>query len=327
MLLLCFNCFAQQRPQYTQYIFNNFLLNPAISGIENYTDVKVGYRKQWAGIDDAPKTSFITANWKLGDDYLWRSALSLPDNGDDPMSRNYMQNYMSSPSHHGMGVTAVMDKAGALSRLDANLTYAYHLQLSNQLNLSVGIAGGLSRIALDVNALQFDVQNDAAVRNTIISQVKPDLGLGIWLYGARFFAGASVQQILPQKLKLTESAGMNMGTQVAHFFLTTGYRFLVSDEIAATPSIMVKQISSVPASVDANLKVAFKDRFWIGGSYRKDDSFSALAGVNISNLLNLTYSYDFVTSGLNRVSNGSHEIVLGLQLNNVYKVMSTQRMW
>ena len=322
-------CKAQQKPQYTQYIFNNYLLNPAISGIENYADIKVGYRKQWAGIENAPQTSFVTAHWNLGSDYLWRNALSLPDKGDDPMSRNYMQNYTASPAHHGMGVTAVYDEVGPLSRLDANLTYAYHLRLNQSLNLSVGVAAGLSRIALDINSLKFEDQSriDPAVSNGIASQLKPDLGLGLWLYGGRFFAGASVQQLLPQKLSFTSDPNYTTGKEVPHFFITAGYRMYVDDEISATPSIMFKQVSPAPASIDVNLKMAFKDRFWVGGSYRKDDSFSAMAGVNISKLINLTYAYDFTTSGLNQVSNGSHEIVLGLQLNNVYEVFSTTRLW
>lgn len=328
--LLCHRSVAQQRPQYTQYIFNNYLLNPALSGIENYTDVKLGYRKQWTGIKDAPQTSFLSANWKFGDDYLWRNALSLADHGDDPMSRNYMQNYTASPAHHGMGVIAVLDDVGPLSRFDANLSYAYHLRVGQQLNLSLGMSAGITRIGLDVYALDFgtaDPQNDPAVSNAIVSQVKPDLNVGLWLYGARFFAGASVQQILPQKLKFTSDPGFNQGKNVPHWFFTAGYRFFVSDDIAATPSVMFKQVSPAPLSFDTNLKLAFKDRIWIGGSYRRNDSFSALAGVNISKLINLTYSYDFVTSELNNVSNGSHEIVLGLQLNNIYQVWSTTRMW
>lgn len=329
LLASFFCCLAQQRPQYTQYIFNNYLLNPAISGIENYTDVKIGYRKQWAGIENAPQTSFVTAHWNLGADYLWKNALSLPDKGDDPMSRNYMQNYTSSPAHHGMGVTAVYDEVGPLSRLDANLTYAYHLKLNNTFNLSVGVAAGISRVALDINALTFEDQSrtDPSIANGIASQLKPDLGLGVWLYSGRLFAGAAVQQILPQKLSFTSDPNYNTGKEVPHFFITAGYRLYVDDEISATPSIMVKQVSPAPASVDVNLKMSFRDRFWLGGSYRKDDSFSAMAGVNISKLLNLTYAYDFTTSGLNQVSNGSHEIVLGIQLNNVYEVFSTTRMW
>lgn len=318
---------AQQRPQYTQYIFNNYLVNPAISGIENYTDIKVGYRQQWTGIKDAPKTSFVSAHWKLGDEYLWKNALSLPENTDDPMSRNYMQNYTASPAHHGMGVIAVLDEAGPISRLDASLTYAYHLQMTDQLNFSVGVAAGISRIGLDVNALEFQTGPDQVIQNAYLSQIKPDLGLGVWLYGASFFAGASVQQVLPQKLKFTSEPIYNTGKDVPHYFFTVGYRLFLDEEITALPSVMVRKVSPTPLSIDANLKIAFKDRVWVGGSYRRNDSFSALAGINVSKLLNLTYSYDFITSDLSRVSNGTHEIVLGIQLNNVYEVMSKAKMW
>lgn len=318
---------GQQKPQYTQYIFNQYLLNPALSGIENYTDFKAGYRRQWSGINNSPQTTFASAHWSLSDDYLWKNPLSQAEKGDDPMSQNYMQNYTASPAHHGMGATVVVDKAGPISRLDANLTYAYHLQLSGTWNLSVGAAAGITRIGLDINSLTLENPNDPALSNTITSQVKPDLSMGVWLYGAQFFAGASVQQILPQKLSFTSDPNYNLGKEVPHFFITAGYKWKIDDEIAAIPSFMVKYVSPTPLSIDANLKVAFKDRIWVGGSYRHNDSFSAMAGLNVSRLVNLTYSYDFTTSQLNQVSYGSHEIVLGLQLNNVYKVMSSMRMW
>lgn len=319
---------AQQRPQYTQYVSNNFLLNPALSGIENYTDVKGGFRRQWVGINDAPQTSFVSAHWKFGNDYLWRNALSMPEADDDPMSRNYMQNYTASPAHHGMGVVAVLDKIGPLSRLDANITYAYHLQLTQVMNLSVGVAAGISSISLDVNKLDFgDLTPDPAVSNAMSSQIRPDLGIGVWLYGANFFAGASVQQLLSQKLSFASNQSLMQGKDVPHFFITTGYRIVVAEDFIVMPSLMLKHVNPAPASIDANVKLSFKDRLWIGGSYRKNDSFSALAGINVSKLFNLTYSFDQTISDLNTVTNGTHEIVLGIQLNNMYEVFSKQRMW
>nr|WP_276898389.1 type IX secretion system membrane protein PorP/SprF [Pedobacter kyonggii] len=327
-LFATFKVFSQQKPQYTQYIFNQYLLNPALSGIENYLDFKAGYRKQWSGITDAPQTSFVSAHWALGDNQLWSNALtSFPEQTGNPMDRNYMQNYMSSPSHHGMGVTAVLDKTGPIKRLDANVTYAYHLQLSNNFNLSAGVAAGISSISLDVNALTFDTPIDPVMNRALINQVKPDLSIGLWLYGSRMFAGLSVQQILPQKLSFTGDNNYNLGKEVPHYFATAGYKFFLDDEIAAVPSVMVKYVSPAPVSVDVNLKLAFKDKIWLGGSYRKDDSFAAMAGFNVGKMVNLTYSYDFTTSQLNQVSNGSHEIVLGLLLNNIYKVPSYIKMW
>lgn len=316
---------AQQRPQYTQYIFNNYLLNPALSGMENYTDLKIGHRQQWQGIKAAPTTTFISANMVLGDKYLWKNALSLPENGDPPMGRNYTQNYTASPAHHGIGFIGMNDKAGPLSFLDLALTYAYHLKLQNALNLSVGTAIGISRTSIDVNALTLENPNDPALSNAGNAQVKPDLSLGIWLYGARFFAGASVQQILKQHISF--SPEYNQGREVGHYFFTAGYKLFVDDEISATPSVMLKKVGNIPISYDANLKVSFRDRFWLGGSYRKSDSFAALAGINFSNVFNITYSYDYATSRLGSYTSGSHELVLGFQLNNMYKLRSTQKMW
>lgn len=328
-ILISVKGFSQQRAQYTQYIFNQYLLNPALSGIENYIDFKAGYRKQWTGIADGPQTSFVSAHFALGNNQLWSNALtSFPEQTGNPMDRNYMQNYMSSPAHHGLGLTAVQDKAGPLSRIDVNATYAYHLQLSNDFNLSVGVAAGVSNIKLNVNSLIFpESQNDPALSNAVVSQWKPDLSIGIWLYGARMFAGVSAQQILSQKLSFSVNSTYNTGKEVPHFFATAGYKFFLDDQISAIPSVMVKYVQPAPASVDLNLKVAFKDKIWLGGSYRKNDSFSAMAGFNIGKMVNLTYSYDFTISDLNQVSNGSHEIVLGLLLNNVYKVPSTIKMW
>ena len=69
---------AQQRPQYTQYIFDNLLLNPAVTGIENYTDVRVGYRNQWNGLEGAPVTSYITLSAPLGQEFTQGDASAFP---------------------------------------------------------------------------------------------------------------------------------------------------------------------------------------------------------------------------------------------------------
>ncbi|WP_431294725.1 PorP/SprF family type IX secretion system membrane protein [Pedobacter sp. P26] len=318
---------AQQRPQYSQYLLNSYLLNPALSGIENYTDVKVGYRQQWAGLQDAPKTAFVSAHWALGNEYLWANALSFQTNGNDPRSRSYTQNYTASPAHHGVGFVAVSDKAGQLSTTTFDISYAYHLQLNNQLNLSLGVAGGISRVAIDINALVLENPQDPALNNTANGRLLPDLSVGAWLYGANFFTGLSVQQVLPQKLSFSGDEKYYTGKQVPHVFLNSGYKFYLAEDLNFTPSLLFKYVQNVPLSVDVNVKMGFKDRIWVGAGYRKQDALNMMAGFNINHLFNLSYSYDFTTSTLNQASKGSHEIVLGLLLNNVYKVVCPQRQW
>ncbi|WP_412465564.1 type IX secretion system membrane protein PorP/SprF [Pedobacter sp. KLB.chiD] len=326
-IFVCLSLHAQQRPQYSQYLLNSYLLNPALSGIENYTDVKIGYRHQWAGLQESPRTAFVSAHWALGNEYLWSNALSFENNGNDPRSRSYTQNYTASPAHHGLGFVAVSDHAGQLANTTFDVSYAYHLQLNNQLNLSVGIAGGINRAAIDINALLLENPNDPALNNAADVRILPDLSAGLWLYGANFFSGLSVQQVLPQKLNFSGDERYQKGKQVPHTFLHTGYKFYLVEDLNITPSVLVKYVPNVPFSFDLNVKMGFKDRIWIGAGYRKQDALNLMAGFNISHLINLSYSYDVTTSTLNQASKGSHEIVLGLLLNNVYKVVCPQRRW
>lgn len=317
--------YGQQRPQYTQYIFNNYLLNPALTGIENYIDVKAGYRDQWHGLEGAPVTKYISFNAPIGKEFIYGNATSSPGGGNNPMDRSYVQEYMASEPHHGIGFNAVIDKTGPLSRTDINATYAYHIGLTSQVNMAVGVALGFSLINLDLNDIVLETAVDPAIVSGENNRLKPDASVGIWLYGPRFFVGFSSQQLLGQRISFTNDQSYTQGKQVPHIFATAGYKVFVSDDIAAIPSVMFKYVNPAPTSLDMNLKFAFRDKFWIGGSYRKNDSFSALAGFNVSSLFSLSYSYDFTTSDLRTVSSGSHEIVLGLLLNNRYKVTCPQK--
>lgn len=319
---------SQQRPQYTQYIFNNFILNPAISGIENYIDVKAGYRSQWQGLEGAPETSYISVHAPLGKNFLYGTSTSVPQSGGtNPNSRSYVQTYMASEPHHGIGFHAVSDKAGPISRTDVNATYAYHMGLSSNVNLSLGVAAGVSKIYLDRSKITLENPNDQAIGTGDYDQLKPDLSAGVWLYGPRYFAGVAAQQLLASPISFSDDESYDQGKKVPHMFISAGYKVYLGDDFAAMPSAMVKVVSPVPVSIDVNMKLAYRDKFWMGGSYRKDDAFSAMAGFNVGSFMNLGYSYDFTTSGLNTVSNGSHEIVIGVFLNNRYKVSCPQKSW
>jgi len=316
---------AQQRPQYTQYVFNNYLLNPALSGIENYTDVKLGYRSQWTGLDGAPVTSYFSVNAPIGNRFLQGDATAFPAGGGlNPSSRSYTQNYMAAEPHHGVGLTVVSDKTGPITQTNIDATYAYHLGLTETLNLAVGVSAGVSHNIIDKSKLTYVDQNDPTINSIAGSQWKPDLGIGVWAYSSNYFFGASVQQILPQNLYVTTSTTAVQNKTVPHYFVTGGVKLFVSDDITLMPSALLKFIAPVPVTFDVNMKMSFRDKFWIGGSYRRNDSYAALVGFNLNSLINVGYSYDFTTSALNTVSHGSHEIVLGILLNNRYKVTCPQ---
>lgn len=316
---------AQQKPQYTQYVFNNLLINPAVTGIENYIDVKTGYRSQWTGLDGAPVTSYITFSAPFGSDFVQGDAAAMSSGNDaNPYSRLYTQNYEAAAPHHGIGFQVVSDQAGPINTTNIDATYAYHLGLTSNFNLALGVAAGLNHISLNTSLITLENPLDPAIANGNNSQWKPDLSIGIWGYSSNYYFGVSAQQLLPQNLYFSTNNNISQAKTKPQLFVTGGFKVFINDDMTLLPSALVKFISPLPVAYDLNMKLAFRDRFWIGASYRNQDSVAGLVGLNISSLINIGYSYDYTTSALRTVSSGTHEIVIGLLLNNKSRVVSPQ---
>ncbi|WP_442590646.1 PorP/SprF family type IX secretion system membrane protein [Pedobacter sp. AW31-3R] len=316
--------YAQENPRFTQYIFNNYLINPAISGIDNYIDVKLGHRTQWKGLQGAPVTNYISVHAPIGDDFV-RSSINSFGGGYNPLSRSYVNQYTSAEPHHGIGFYAITDKAGQIRQTNASVTYAYHIGLSNTLNLALGVSGGFSSIGVDVPNIRVDNTSDPLLSADYNNKIRPDVGAGLWLYTPKLFLGVSAKQLLGYRSATENNANNLITYQMTSFYGTAGYKIFIDEDIAAIPSIMVSYTANTPTAIDGNVKFAYQDRLWIGGSYRNNDSFSFLAGFNMASLVNLSYSYDVTTSGLRSVNSGTHEIVLGFLLNNRYQVRCSAR--
>jgi len=71
----------------------------------------------------------------------------------------------------------------------------------------------------------------------------------------------------------------------------------------------------------------YQDKLWAGGSYRLEDGYAAMVGININNFFNVGYSYDLTKTKLNTVSSGTHEIVLGFLLGNRYSDSCPRNVW
>jgi type IX secretion system PorP/SprF family membrane protein len=327
-MILVIQATAQQRPHYTQYILNNYILNPALSGIENYTDVKISTRDQWVGLNGAPRTSYFTIQGPIGKKDYRTSSTSYQVPGENPRGKYYWENYTAADPHHGAGLTVINDRTGSFNRFTVYGTYAYHIGLNATTNLSMGFSGGISMISLDRSKHDFDGSGDPfdpATGNTFsgeLNKVRPDVGAGLWLYSRDFFIGLSGQQIVPQKLTFVDDAAfLTKGRLVPHIFLSGGYRFLLNDDINLIPSLMFKYIhnsSKNDFQPELNVKAQYQDLLWLGGSYRYQDGYAAMAGVNIKNTFNVGYAYDFTTTSLNTVSRGTHEIIIGFLIGNKY---------
>ena len=322
---------AQQQPQYTQYIINNYILNPALTGIENYTDVKISHRHQWVGLQDAPVTTYLTLHKPLGkqDDRTTATSFDMP--GENPRGRNFWQDYEAAKPHHGIGLKIINDRTGPLNRFAGYVSYAYHIGISARTSIAAGFEAGVQDIFLNRSKLDFGTTNpvDPAVYNSgEINSLKPDFGAGIWVYSADYFIGLSAQQIIPQKIYFSDNTVKQQQSKlVPHLFATAGYRFFIDDDISMIPSVMLKYVQPVPVSIDINTKFQYRDLLWAGAGYRLKDGFNAMLGVNVSNTFNISYAYDYTTSQLNTITKGTHEIVLGFLIGNKYGDWCPRNVW
>lgn len=320
---------AQQRPHYTQYILNNYILNPALSGIENYTDVKLSGRRQWVGLAGAPETFYLTAHAPIGKKDYKTTASSYQIPGGNPRGSSYWENYTASEPHHGVGLAVISDKTGNYSRFNANISYAYHLGLSSTTNIALGFSAGVARVQYDRSKSTAVDPGDPAIGmgNTVLNKTLPDLNTGIWMYSRDYFIGVSALQVIPQKFSLVD--GDPGSKQVPHYFATAGYRYLLNDDINALPSLMIKYVNGSPTTpqFDLNLKLQYRDLMWAGGSYRFQNGYSAMVGINLANTFNVGYAYDFTTTELNTVSRGTHELIIGFLLGNKYGDTCPRNVW
>lgn len=312
---------AQQRPQFTQFMLNGFVYNPAMTGINNYTDVKAGYRKQWVGVTGAPTTYYMGVHSKLGKP---EPNQSLPVRGRLANKFNTTAPSVNENTSHALGGYYLGDRTGPTGFNSVYLNYAYHAKLGSNLNFSVGGSFGLSQFFLDTKKMG-DYQ-DNALGAGFSEKVNPDLSLGAMLHSNNFFLGYSATQLFRNKLKLLNSS-IEAGRLQVHHFTTFGYNFQLSEDLGIVPSVVAKFNDKVPVSYDVNLRINVKELLWFGGSYRNEDSFSGLVGVNLPNNIYFGYSYDVVTSKYKNQSSGSHEIVAGFRIGKKGKSVSVPTMW
>lgn len=334
LLIACISASAQQKPYYTQYILNNYILNPALTGIENYTDLKLSYRDQWTGINGAPVTTYLTIQGPIGKKDFRTTPTSFEIPGENPRGKSFVDEYTAPPPHSGIGMMIINDKTGYINRFSAYATYAYHKPISLKTTLAAGFLAGITNVSLDRSKIEWGtlLPTDPAIGydNGDLKKLKPEVGAGLWLYSSDYFVGASVLNIVPNKIKFYSS------NQYATYFEpqiigTAGYRFFLSDDVSMLPSVMLQFIQPFPVQVHANVKFQYMDKVWAGLSYRITDQlggFAAMAGINVSNTFNLSYAYDAATtSRLQSYAQNTHEIILGFLINNKYSDSCPRNVW
>ncbi len=325
---------AQAKPSYTQYVLNNYILNPGVTGIENYTDVKLSTRNQWTGIDGAPVSTYFSIHAPIGKSDLRTSATSFQVPGTNPRGEQYWEDYTAPAPHHGIGLIALNDKAGYINRWTVAASYAYHRPLGVKTTLSAGFNAGLTSINIDKTKIDFAGLDPTdpviGYNNGELRRTKAEVGAGLWLYSSNYFVGLSVQNIVPGKVSFAKTNDYAT-YYTPNYFLTAGYRLTLNDDLNLTPSAMLQYWEPQLLGIHANAKLQYHDRFWVGGSYRFGDlisGYSGMAGLNISNSFNISYAYEVATtSRLRAYTNNTHEIMIGFTLGNKYGDTCPRNVW
>lgn len=297
---------AQQQGQYSQYMLNYFLINPAVGGTEDFTDLRAGYRQQWTGMTGAPQNYYLTVHTPLNKIH-GRHDKKFGNKKDRP--------------HHFIGGMLNGQRMGAFAQNSAYFSYGYYLPLTRKWALSMAASAGVVQQTLNQNKLDFgDEQADPAVNYA--KGFSPDMNLGIWLSSKKFFGGISSYQLFDNKI-----GNQGENTLNRHFYLTTGYSINLNRDWTIVPSLLLKAVPSTAYQLDLNVKIKYQKLAWAGISYRRSDAVVLLVGTTLFNTLELGYSYDFTTSKLSGYSKGSHEVMLGIKFANKAKVISPSDFW
>lgn len=274
---------AQQLPHFSQYYLNDYLINPAVSGSREYFEGKSGHRYQWEGITDAPRTYTLSVN--------------------GPIKSQKM----------GIGGYLFTDIVGPTRRTGFNLSYAYHLKIKEKLKLSLGLSGGMVEFMIDGSRIKLREDGDDILANSVQSVLLPDAGFGLYLYSEKYYFGISAPQLLHNKVKFFNSGINTSGILPAHYFMTAGYKYDINDAFRIEPSVFLKYVSPAPVQIEGTIRVYYKQKIWLAGTYRSNDAITASLGYIINNSFTLAYAYDFTTTNIKNYTTGTHEIMVGVR--------------
>ena len=333
-IILNNTAFGQAKPSYNQYILNNYILNPAVSGIENYSELKMSYRNQWQGLNGAPVTSYLTFNAPIGKMETRTNPNSMDVVGNSPMGQKFTEEYIAPEPHHGVGFTLMNDKAGYINQWTVAGSYAYHKPVSYNATLSAGFSLGLSGVKIDRSQINFSSleANDPAVGYTTLElkKLKADVGLGLWLYSTRYYAGFSALNVIPGKTKYVRSSDYGF-YYTPNYFMTGGYKIYFNGDFSMTPSVMIQYWKPQLMGVHVSSKLQYRDFAWLGATYRYADlvgGYSAYLGFNVMNTMSISYAYEEANnSRMKTYTNNTHEIMIGLMFGNTYSKLFQKNVW
>lgn len=306
---MCETLYGQQDPMNTMFAYNKLQTNPAYAGGRDVLSTRAVYRYQWVKIAGAPQTINVNAHSPLKNERF------------------------------GVGLSILNDRLGVTNQTWLMGSVAYRFPFSNDSKLSIGMSAGAYFYNIGVTDLFATDPNDPLTQ-TNIKGVNPNLGTGIYYYGNKYYVGLGFPNIVPLKYKYDEDiSNDNNNQQVPHMFAMAGYTFEIGENknFWIQPQFLSKyvlaQSRKAPFEADFNLTLTLYKMFNFGASYRTSigDKYEDRESIDLMTMFDtrkgflFAYSYDLTLSKIKQYENGSHEIMLGYDINVTKKGIRTPR--
>jgi len=299
--------YAQQMPQYSQYMMNGFLLNPALAGNDGYTAINLTAREQWLGFSNAPMTHALSFQTRL----LKTSYISKSTSVRKKFKRP------TRGGRIGLGANLFNDRNGIIDRTGLQVAYAYHIPLksTNKAQLSFGLSADFYQFKIDEDQIRaFDADDPLLLEYDKVLYI-PDANFGVYYTTAEYYAGFSAMQLFRASLKLGKNGSSDYRT-MRHYYLTGGYLFELNIDFALQPSVLIKASDYLNSfQVDFTLKTYYKEDYWLGLSYRTSDAMIIMAGVKVDQYF-IGYAFDYSLSSIRKHSFGSHEFMVAVKFGS-----------
>ena len=209
IIVLSFQSNAQQDPQFTQYMYNMSVINPAYATAnEGILNLGGHYRTQWVGLEGAPKTGSFFAHTPLNDKIE-------------------------------MGISFTNDNIGdVVNENNIFADFAYVLPVGIDSKLSLGLKAGFTFFdtTFDGFVLQSGGVNTDIAFNENISKAFPNLGIGAFFFTENYYLGLSAPNMLTTTHIETENGIKATGVQSVHYFFTGGYVFDINEKVKLKPA-------------------------------------------------------------------------------------------
>lgn len=286
--------FAQQDPQFTQFMHSKLIYNPGYAGTSEAICANVLYRQQWVNFPGAPKTGLLSFDMPIG---------QLP---------------------LAVGLNVMSDQIGFSKTLFARLAVAYNRHIGAGV-LGVGIDGGILQQQFNGTWITPDgpAQQDASIPTwQALGQSSPNSGLNKLSYDVGFGAFYSIANKMYVGISSTHLAAQDIvgGGDVKyalarHYYIVGGYTFNFGEggKHGINPNVKIKT-DAASTQLDVNLTYIYNQKFWVGVSYRMQDAIAPMLGYKWKGM-KIGYSYDLTMSKIKGYSAGTHEIMLGYCMN------------